>query len=90
MEGMCGWIRLATEGLSLRSQVVPVLWMPRELLYEMDLKQVSNARPQAVRLTSSPRSMGSIPGNAVRGEFSCLSGAAGVFLNDSGTKGWTQ
>lgn len=72
MEGMCGWIRLIREGVSLRREGMPVLGMLRELLYEMDLEQGSNARPRAVRLTPSPRSVGSIPGNAARGEFSCL------------------
>lgn len=69
---MCSWIRLVREGLSLRREAMPVLGMLRELLYEMDAEQVSNARPRAVRLTPSPRSVGSVPGNGARGIFSCL------------------
>lgn len=52
-----------------------LLGMLKEFLYETDFELVSNARPQAVRLTPSPRSMGKcscVPGNAAREEFSCL------------------
>lgn len=77
-EGMCSWLGLVREGLSPRWEGMPLLGMLRELLYETDLELVSNAGPQAERLTPGPRSMGSVPGNAARGEFSCFWGAAGV------------
>jgi len=71
VEGMWSWIKLVREDLSLRQEGMPVLGMLRELLYEIDLKQVSNGRPQASGIMPSTRSTGSIPGNAARGEFSC-------------------
>lgn len=46
MEGVDSWKRLARGSPRLRGEGMPVLGMLRELLDEVDLEQVSTARPQ--------------------------------------------
>lgn len=46
VEGVDSWKRLSRGSPRLRGEGMPVLGMLRELLDEVDLKQVSTARPQ--------------------------------------------
>lgn len=58
--------------------------MLRELLHEMDLELVSSTRSETVKLIPAPEVCGLSP------EMQPEEYSATCFVNDSGTKGWTQ